>query len=79
MKKAIILSIITVLFFALTYAVIKDREREKHLEETIIKLNARVKYLHNQEGYTWEAARKIGAVELGLIPKDAEYNMLMED
>jgi len=42
-------------------------------------INARIDYLHNEEGYTIEAAKHIADVEFGLVPADAEYKALMED
>jgi hypothetical protein len=42
-------------------------------------MNAHIKYLHDEEGYSWEAARKIGATEAGFIPQDEQYLILKED
>jgi len=42
------------------------------------KMNAHIKQLH-EDGYTWEAARKLGATEAGFIPVDEDYKALKED
>lgn len=41
-------------------------------------MNAHIKELH-EDGYSWEASRKIGATEAGFIPLDDEYRALKED
>lgn len=42
-------------------------------------INARIDYLHHEEGYSVLAAKHITDVEFGLCPADAEYNALIED
>lgn len=42
------------------------------------KMNTHIKQLH-EDGYSWEASRKIGATEVGFLPVDEEYINLIED
>lgn len=42
-------------------------------------INARIDYLHKEEGYSILAAKHITDIEFGLCPADAEYNALIED
>ena len=52
--------------------------QEKQFKDKVDKMNAHIKQLH-EDGYSWEAARKIGATEAGFIPLDEEYKALKED
>lgn len=49
------------------------------LTQRVERMNKHIQYLHDEEGYSWEAARKIGATEAQFIPMDDEYNSLKED
>lgn len=52
---------------------------KKHqFTQRVFKMNSHIKQLH-EDGYSWEASRKIGATEAGFIPVDEEYIYLIED
>lgn len=73
MKKILIVLLI------LTAIIYSVKLYKKHqFTQRVEKMNAHIKQLH-EEGYSWEASRKIGATEAGFIPVDAEYNSLIED
>jgi hypothetical protein len=73
MKKILIVLLV---LNALLYSVKLYKDYE--FTQRIDKMNAHIKQLHD-DGYSWEASRKIGATEAGFIPIDAEYNALIED
>ncbi|MFH6944608.1 hypothetical protein [Flavobacterium sp. FlaQc-50] len=76
MKKILIVAFaVGVIALGFVVREIQDLNFEQRLE----RMNAHIKYLHDEEGYSWESARKIGAVEAGFIPMDKEYNSLIED
>jgi hypothetical protein len=74
--KRIIVTIAIAVVIALAFKKCHD---EKALDKRIERMNAHIKYLHDEEGYSWEAARKIGATEAGFIPQDEQYLILKED
>jgi hypothetical protein len=76
MKKILIVSF-AVCFVG--FIIIVNRISTITFEKRVERMNAHIKYLHNEEGYTWEAARKIGLTEAGFIPQDSEYKSLKED
>lgn len=42
-------------------------------------INARIHYLHYEEGYSFESAKHIAEVEFKIIPPDEQYKALIED
>jgi cell division protein FtsB len=80
-KSEIVFVLLLALFVgAFTYVVIcHDKTKDEKLKQRVEQMNAHIKYLHDEEGYSWEAARKIGATEAGFIPVDADYTSLKED
>lgn len=74
--KRIIVTIAIAVVIALAFKKCHD---EKELDKRIERMNKHIQYLHDEEGYSWEAARKIGATEAGFIPQDEQYLMLKED
>ena len=82
MRKFVIIFLFFVfssLFLAILVSYDRIQKENKAIESIVIKLNKRVKYLHDVEGYTWEASHKIVETEAGLIPEDEEYKSLKED
>jgi hypothetical protein len=78
MKKILFFTVVAVLSIVGGY---KGAEKIDSyiLENRIERMNKHIQYLHDEEGYSWEAARKIGATEAGFIPQDDQYLMLIED
>lgn len=77
MKRLITISLLIAAFIAgvFSYDVYDDYRFSKKVEA----VNARVKYLQVEEGYTEEAARVIATTEAGMRPIDTEYLSLIED
>jgi len=73
MKKILI---VLLFLTAILYSV--ELYKKHQFTQRVENMNAHIKQLHD-DGYSWEASRKIGATEAGFIPVDAEYNSLIED
>lgn len=71
------LTILTACFVLII--VYRDQTHKEKFSRRVERMNTHIKYLHDEEGYSWEAARKIGATEAGFIPMDDDYILLKED
>lgn len=69
MKKILIYTVIAVCSAVLSFKACEKID-SYFLTQRIERMNKHIQYLHDEEGYSWEAARKIGATEAGFIPQD---------
>lgn len=78
MKKHFVTGIILTSLLIIITVLIIEHDKQKNFEFRLTKMNARIKQLH-EFGHSWEEARKLGAIEAGFIPIDAEYKRLKSD
>jgi uncharacterized membrane protein len=76
MKKLLILAVLTVFIGIIIITI--ERGNNTQFERMKTRLNSRIAELSN-EGYSLKASKHIAFVEFGMIPKDKEYNSLIED